>query len=318
MKSEFQFLDDLKNKRQISKIGDDCAVLPKDSKTDLVITTDLLIEDIDFKRHWIKPKFLGHKALAVSLSDIAAMGAKPVWSMISIGVPESIWKTDFVDKFYNGYLQLAENFQVELIGGDISKTPEKIIIDSIAVGEIKKGKSVLRSGAEPNDLIFVTGELGGAKGGLSLLESGLTYDNSNRIWQKKLLDRQLKPSPQNGQIYAEFAASMIDLSDGLSTDLSHICRQSQVGAKIYAEKIPYNKNLKKISTKDSDILDFALNGGEDFELLFTVRPKNYKRISKKFSGEITHLGEITENIETIELIINEKSQILAPEGYSHF
>src|SRR4051812_13182802 len=113
MLSEFQFLENLKNKYALKKIGDDCAVLPKDSKNDLVITTDLLVEDIDFRITWTKPEFVGHKALAVSLSDIAAMGAKPVWSMISIGVPETIWRTDFVEKFYEGYMNLAEKYGVE-------------------------------------------------------------------------------------------------------------------------------------------------------------------------------------------------------------
>ena len=114
MKTEFEFIKSLQQKYSLKKIGDDCAVLPKDSKTDLVVTTDLLIEEIDFKLEWTKPEFLGHKSLAVSLSDIAAMGAKPVWSMLSIGVPEKIWKTDFVEKFYEGYMHLAATFQNSL------------------------------------------------------------------------------------------------------------------------------------------------------------------------------------------------------------
>ena len=117
----------------------------KINKPIMVITTDLLVEDIDFRLDWTIPEFLGHKALAVSLSDIAAMGAKPVWSMLSIGVPEKIWKTDFVDKFYEGYFELAKKFDVELIGGDVSKTPDKIVIDSIVAGEVEKGKAILRS-----------------------------------------------------------------------------------------------------------------------------------------------------------------------------
>ena len=162
MPTEFQFIENLKIKYSLPKIGDDCAVLPKDSRTDLVITTDLLVEDIDFRLDWSKPEFIGHKALAVSLSDVAAMGAKPVWSMVSIGVPEHIWKSDFVDEFYLGYMNLAKLYGVELVGGDISKTPDKIVIDSIAAGEVEKGKAILRSGAKVGDLIFVTGELGGA------------------------------------------------------------------------------------------------------------------------------------------------------------
>src|SRR5215207_11237740 len=166
MLSEFQFLENLRRKHSLTKIGDDCAVLPKDERTDLVMTTDLLVEDIDFRLAWSKPEFIGHKALAVSLSDIAAMGAKPVWSMISIGIPEKIWKTDFIDAFYEGYLALAKENGIELIGGDVSKTPDKVVIDSIAAGEVQKNKAVLRSGARVGDLIFVSGELGGAAAGL--------------------------------------------------------------------------------------------------------------------------------------------------------
>ena len=113
MKSEFEFIQSIKKKYSLHRIGDDCAVLPKDSRTDLVITTDLLVEDIDFRLDWTKPEFIGHKSLAVSLSDVAAMGAKPVWSMISIGVPQKIWKSDFVEKFYDGYMKLANKFNVE-------------------------------------------------------------------------------------------------------------------------------------------------------------------------------------------------------------
>ena len=173
VKSEFDFIEAVRRRYSPSKIGDDCAVLPKDSKTDLVVTTDLLVEDVDFRLKWTTPEFLGHKALAVSLSDVAAMGAKPVWAMLSIGIPNAIWKTDFVEKFYHGYFLLAQKFNVELVGGDVSRTPDKIVVDSIVAGEVERGKAVLRSTAKVGDLIFVTGELGGAAGGLNLLESGV-------------------------------------------------------------------------------------------------------------------------------------------------
>jgi thiamine-monophosphate kinase len=152
MKSEFDFIEKIRRRAQSASIGtgigDDCAVIPKDSKTDLVITADLLIEDVDFRLEWTTPELIGHKALVVSLSDAAAMGAKPVWAMLSIGIPEKIWKTDFVDEFYEGWFRLAKKFGVGLIGGDVSRTPDKIVIDSIVAGEAKKGKAVLRSGAK--------------------------------------------------------------------------------------------------------------------------------------------------------------------------
>ncbi|MBA2495417.1 MAG: thiamine-phosphate kinase [Acidobacteria bacterium] len=319
MKSEFDFISKIRGRSILSKIGDDCAVLPKDSRTDLVITTDLLVEDIDFRLEWAKPEFLGHKALAVSLSDVAAMGAKPVWAMLSVGIPAQVWKTDFVEKFYDGWFALAEKFGIELVGGDVSKTPDKIVIDSIIAGEIKKGKAILRSTAQPNDLIFVTGELGGAAAGLQLLENGESLKNTQH---KNLLLRQLAPDPQVeiGQILSEknLATSMIDLSDSLSSDLIHICQESKVGAKIYAEKIPIDKNL----LENFDFLDFALNGGEDFELLFTANPKNQKKIfglqNESENYIFTHIGEITKNAETIEFISKDETRILDPEGFRHF
>lgn len=323
MKTEFEFIEKIRRNYNLSKIGDDCAVLPKDSKTDTVITTDLLIEDIDFKLEWSKPEFIGHKALAVSLSDVAAMGAKPVWAMLSIGVPEAVWRTDFADRFYDGYLRLAKKFDVELIGGDVSRTPDKVVIDSIAAGEVRKGQAIRRAGAQVGDLIYVTGELGGAAAGLTLLKSGVRYGDSAKIRQKNLLLKQLQPLPQvhaaqklNGKIQA---TAMIDLSDGLSSDLAHICRASQVGAKIYAAKIPLHKNLKFVAETFDEKLNHALNGGEDFELLFTAAPKKKIQVTKADEKRgFSCIGEITANTGNIELIINEKSEILHAKGFRHF
>lgn len=320
MKTEFEFLAKLKNQYNLTKIGDDCAVLPKDTKTDMVITTDLLVEDIDFRLSWTKPEFLGHKSLAVSLSDIAAMGAKPVWSMLSLGVPEKIWKTDFVDKFYEGYMQLAKKFDVELIGGDVSKTPDKIIVDSIAAGEVKKGKAVLRSGARVGDLIFITGFLGGASLGLELLEKGDIFQNSNH---QNLLLRQLSPNPQTeiGQILGEknLATSMIDISDGISSDLKHICSASKVGARIFANNFPLEPAILNLKSKIRDKILYALDGGEDFELLFTVAPKKNFQFQKALKNRyFSQIGEITSNIDMIELMNDDETSVLAPKGFQHF
>ncbi len=319
MKNEFEFIETIRRKYNLSKIGDDCAVLPKNSKTDTVITTDLLVEDIDFRMEWTKPEFIGHKALAVSLSDVAAMGAKPVWAMVSLGIPASVWKTDFVEKFYDGYMRLAKKFDVELIGGDVSKTPDKIVIDSIVAGEIKKGKAVRRSSAKVGDLIYVTGILGGAAIGLKLLEDGAKYEKSK---YKKLLLRQLAPQPQTeiGRIIGakNLATAMIDLSDGLSSDLAHVCRASEVGAKIYADKIPFTPQISNSRFQIPD-LDFALDGGEDYELLFTLNPKKKLSLEKELKNfQISAVGEITANVGMIELIDDEKSTILPPKGFRHF
>jgi thiamine-monophosphate kinase len=344
MKSEFDFIEKIRRRAQSAPIGtgigDDCAVIPKDSKTDLVITADLLIEDVDFRLEWTTPELIGHKALAVSLSDAAAMGAKPVWAMLSIGIPEKIWKTDFVDEFYEGWFRLAKKFGVGLIGGDVSRTPDKIVIDSIVAGEAKKGKAVLRSGAKAGDLIFVTGNLGGAAAGLKLLDAGERYEKGSKSYVQKLLLRQLKPNPQTeiGQILGakNLATSMIDLSDGLSSDLAHLCRESGVGAEIFADKIPFDENLRKIFPRrrkdalaepsvmtrgfsEDERLNFALNGGEDFELLFTANPKKIFQLEKALENfNFSRIGKMSVNTEIIELISDSKTAVLRAKGFRHF
>ncbi|MDQ4120336.1 MAG: thiamine-phosphate kinase [Acidobacteriota bacterium] len=330
MTGEFDFVRSLldktaRNKSQFSPvkigIGDDCAVISQNSKTDLVITTDLLIEDIDFRLGWTRANFVGHKALAVSLSDVAAMGAKPLWALVSIGIPEKIWKTDFVEKFYVGWLGLAKKFNVELAGGDVSRTPDKIVIDSIVAGGAKKNLAVVRSGAEVGDLIFVTGKLGGAAAGLRLLENSFRFDKEKGML-KNLIRRQLAPNPQIeiGCKLSEnkLATAMLDLSDGLSSDLAHLCQASKVGARIVAERIPLEKKLGEVLKENEDEISFALNGGEDFELLFTARPKNKIKLEKLFGEKITCIGEITAQAEKIELVVGSKTVSLSPGGFRHF
>lgn len=318
MISEVQFIENLTSKYSLDKIGDDCAVLPKDAESDLLITADMLIEDIDFRLDWTTPEFLGHKTLAVSLSDIAAMGGKPIWAMLSLGVPEGIWKTDFIERFYDGWFALAREFNVELVGGDVSRSPAKLVIDSIAGGETPIGKAMMRSGAEPGDAVYVTGSLGGAAGGLKLLERGFLILDELPDLTANMLLRQLKPMPQikvaNLLQQLGVVTSLIDISDGLSSDLHHLCRNSRVGARIHAERLPVEPDLGNYFHSD-DCFEMALDGGEDFELLFTVNQKN---ISVLDSLPVTHIGDITANIDTVELIRDGTAEILEPKGYRHF
>src|SRR6267378_6932467 len=182
-RSEFDFINRLRQRvgssgvshpsSLIAGIGDDAAVIRTLAGKDTVVTTDLLVEDIDFRRAAAPAHLLGHKALAVSLSDIAAMGARPRWALLSIGVPQAVWNSDFVDRLYDGLFELARRYDVKLIGGDTSRTNEKIVIDSIVVGECSPGFSVFRSGAKPGDQLFVTGTLGGAAAGLRLIDCGV-------------------------------------------------------------------------------------------------------------------------------------------------
>ncbi|HYJ91509.1 MAG TPA: thiamine-phosphate kinase, partial [Pyrinomonadaceae bacterium] len=292
MKGEFDFIHYIKKSFGLAAIGDDCAVLPKDDDFDLLVTADLLVEDIDFRLNWTKPEFLGHKALAVSLSDIAAMGGEPRWAMLAIAVPEKLWETDFVKRFYEGWTGLASEFQVNLVGGDISRSADKFLVDSIVGGEAPKGAAILRSGAKPGDGIFVSGRLGGAAGGLRLLEK-IADREPSEMWQKSLITRQLKPMPRVELAKylreSSLASSMIDLSDGLSSDIYHICEESGVGAEIDASLLPIDENLKIFAGSDEQ-LALAINGGEDFELLFTVAQE---KISLLKNCDVTRIGTVT-------------------------
>lgn len=317
-------------------IGDDAAVFKALAGSDVVISTDLLVEDIDFRRETTQPDLVGHKALAVSLSDIAAMGSRPRWALLSLGVPEAVWKSEFLDGFYAGFFQLAARYGVALIGGDLSLTPDKIVIDSILIGETPKGGSVFRSGAQPGDQIFVTGFLGDAAAGLRLIERGARLHHAttsdpasdSRTDEPHRLDylllRHLQPEPRVGWGLLlgeqQLATAMIDISDGLSSDLNHLCAESKVGALIDAAGIPIDPLVTEITGRRAlDPLMLALHGGEDFELLFTVKPENVAKLPKRVDGiSITRIGEINEASAGVQISEGPRRWKLEPGGWVHF
>ena len=319
MMDEFDFINNIKKTHALDLIGDDCAVLPKDAESDLLVTADMLVEEIDFRLDWTTPRLLGHKALAVSLSDIAAMGGAPGWSLLSIGVPEYLWNSKFLDEFYEGWHELARLFEVRLAGGDVSRTHSKLVIDSVVGGTVPKGKAVLRSGALPGDAIYVSGPLGGAAAGLKLLQNGERYLPIRTNPRSGVLLKQLRPLPRLGlgiQLReSNLATSMIDLSDGLSSDLAHLCRASGTGARVFAEEMPFDADVFEVAGSVDAMLEFALNGGEDFELLFTADPE---KISAAGIGDIFKIGKITENSGIIELVRGGTAEVLPPQGYRHF
>src|SRR5690242_5739353 len=328
-RSEFEFIDSLR-RRFGAAIGDDAAVFHSSAGKETIISADLLIEEIDFRRTTAPPSLLGHKALAVSLSDIAAMGARPRWCLISIGVPEDVWETaEFVDQFYEGLDALANRYDVKLIGGDTSRTPQHIAIDSIVLGECNNGLAVKRAGAEPGDQIFVTGSLGGAAAGLRLIERGahlaeqnLADDDSQKI--DHVLLRQLRPEPRVGWgiVLGEerLATSMIDISDGLSSDLNHICAESGVGALIESSLLPIDHQVVELCGRRAlDPLQLALHGGEDFELLFTVRPEHVARLPRRVDAtQITRIGEVRSQADGVKISEGSRVWELNPGGWKHF
>ncbi|HZH90191.1 MAG TPA: thiamine-phosphate kinase [Pyrinomonadaceae bacterium] len=317
-------------------IGDDAAVVNGRGRLDSVITADLLIEDVDFRRTSL-PHDIGYKALAVSLSDIAAMGARPRWALLSLGMPQAIYATPFARRIYEGFLSASREFGVTLIGGDVSSAPERIVIDSIVIGETRRGRAVLRSGARPGDHIYVTGTLGGAAAGLKLLEHADSLRTSAARTRScsglaELMRRQTHPTPrvECGALLGErrLASAMIDLSDGLSSDLTHLCERSGVGALVEAARIPVAPLLRRAQainpgrlarTLTDGALQLALHGGEDFELLFTVRPRVASRLPRRLGGvRLTRIGEVREAREGIRIMREGRADILRPSGFDHF
>ena len=306
----------LSDKSVLIGIGDDAAAVRVSKGKILLSTTDLLTDGIHFNLRYISCYNLGAKALLVNISDIAAMGGIPKYALIAIAVPDNI-KVVELNELYRGIKKTASLYNVSIIGGDTSGSKNSLTINITLLGEAKQANIITRGGARPGDKIFVTGTLGDSSAGLELLKKG----------KRKgfLINRHIKPIPRLKEACFiaknRLAASMIDISDGLSTDLNHICRMSRFGAVIYKEKIPVSAELKNIRLKKPP-LHYALSGGEDYELLFTVNEKNvikiYNAISKnRLSAAM--IGEITERKKGILLVDSKgRQRPLLPAGFNHF
>ncbi len=303
----------------IRSIGDDVAVVSIGQKA-LLITTDILIEDIHFERSWTDPYRLGKKALAVNLSDIAAMGGTPKYFLISLGLPKTL-PYAFVSLFYRGLKEMARRYQVDLVGGDTSLS-QKIIINICLIGEGINRNLVFRNGAKVGDDLYVSGTLGDAALGLRILQ-----DQSSPQKPKGLIGRHLTPTPriELGKALArkQIASAMIDVSDGLLSDTSHILEESKVGAEIWEERLPLSREyLRWINTYSKDPYQIALSGGEDYELLFTAPPKwksNILSLSRSLNIPITQVGKILPLKEGIQLIGKGGKRVsLNRLGFDHF
>jgi thiamine-monophosphate kinase len=261
-------------------IGDDAAVI-KVRGANLVITKDLLVEDVHFILRHHPPKLLGRKSLNVNLSDLAAMGAIPKYALLGLGLPKRS-ETKWIREFFGGFKSAAKYFGVSLIGGDVTRA-QKVLVSVTLLGEAKN--IIRRDGAKPGDLLFVSGPLGEAREGLLLLKRGIRFGKGRK--QDRMLKAFLDPNPQIelGMALArhKLASAMIDISDGLSVDLSHVCEESGCGAEIHWDKIPVSQELKALQKR---AYEFALNGGEDYQLLFSVPEEKMEalsRLQKKFS-----------------------------------
>jgi thiamine-monophosphate kinase len=305
--------------RLVLSIGDDAAAFKGAKDSLILVSTDALVEGIHFDLRYFTPEDIGWKALAVNLSDIAAMGGMPLYFTTSVALSKD-QSPSWVQKLYRGMLALASESGVGLIGGDTCASPQGVFLDLTIIGEVRPSEMVTRSGARPGDHVFVTGELGGSAIGLELLKRHPHH--GGRYFG--LISRHLRPCPRSqiGRFLASHrcASSLIDISDGLSTDLHHLCEQSQVGAVIDAEKIPMAKASRKLhSSLPRTALHYALNGGEDYELLFTVSPKLRSRIPRGIDGiGIQEIGRITRETGKCYLLEQGGRKELPPGGFDHF
>jgi thiamine-monophosphate kinase len=302
-------------------IGDDAAViLPNNAQEYWIVTTDMLLENIDFRRDWMTPGELGYKSIAVNLSDLAAMGARPRFFTVSLALPPGISEEWILD-FYRGMTDLSNSKGAWLIGGDLSGSKREIMISITVLGESLKRKVLYRSGGKPGDLLYVTGSLGRSAAGLRLLQNGCARSGSRS--QREAIQAHLKPEPrcEVGVWFAQsgFVRCMMDLSDGLSVDLPRMCLASGVGAEIDSSRLPV---FLKSSLWDCDPVDLALNGGEDFELLFAVPRAKARLFEKNYPSNfpvVANIGEMTSDCGAVWMHNAGKNRSRMTErGFDHF
>jgi thiamine-monophosphate kinase len=318
----------------VTGIGDDAAVLKTSPSALLLATTDMLIEGVHFDLTYTDYFSLGWKSAAVNLSDIAAMGGVPRFCLTSLGIPRTV-NAEQVVKIYRGFNALMRRNQTVLVGGDTCASPSGLIISVTVLGETNKKNAITRAGAKPGDRIFVTGTLGDSAAGMEFLQlragsKGLATSgqgHGSRVKgpaarENKLVQRHLRPIPRIewGRTIAlsGCASAMIDISDGLSSDLAHICELSGVGAVIDSQSLPVSASLLKTSEKlKTSLLRYVLSGGEDYELLFTVTPSKVKKL-RSFNLPVTDVGTITTTGRILMVDEHGAAKSLRPAGYDHF
>ncbi len=308
-------------------IGDDCAVIKKNNKTVWLVTMDTLVESVHFDLCWHPPALLGRKAISVNVSDIAAMGGRPCFVFFSMGLPEN-FSEKWVDELTQGLLQACSDYGCMLLGGDTVCSPGKVVLTVTVIGEMAVEHVLYRHGARVGDVVWVSGFLGRAAAGLDLFRAG---ENADSTSFKPLLQAHLDPRARvelagalakSGRVHA-----MMDLSDGLATDLSHLCRQSNVGARIVADQIPGQGLLKSVAKilEQRDSLQWMISGGEDYEMLFTSSPADTPVLSSlaaEHGWTIYPVGTIVEGSGVVLIADSVKDQArersITYQGYDHF
>jgi thiamine-monophosphate kinase len=336
MKSEFELINRIRDRVAgridldlVLGIGDDAAILRQQSGRETLVTVDFLVEEIDFKLEYTPPRWLGHKVLAVSLSDIAAMGGKPRYSLLTLGISKTGLQSERLwGEIFEGYFALANRYGVILIGGDISSTPDRLAIDSIVIGHCRQGGAIRRSRAIIGDEIFVTGRIGASAVGLKMLQMGARVDEREEGLLQNALRAHLRPEPRVifGGLVGELdlAHSMIDISDGLAQDLGRICEASAVDAIIDRDLVPIAGESILMTDDPEAAFSFAMSSGEEFELLLTASRRSEGKLMKLAEDcrvELTRIGEIQEKSNDSAKVLLRQDGHIKPmllSGFDHF
>jgi thiamine-monophosphate kinase len=306
--------------------GDDAALVETGPNLG-VLTADLLVEDVHFERSTTSARDLGYKALAVNVSDVAAMGGSPRYAVVTLGLTDDI-DPAWVVELYGGLREAADEHAVAIVGGDVSRA-ERVVLSVAVTGEVPEGAAVTRSGARPGDRIAVTGSLGGAAGGLRLsrVEDRAANRSAGTEWGRELLAAYFRPVARvgEGQTLAQVGATaMMDLSDGLALDLWRLCRESEVGASVRLADVPVAGGLTPLAEAlpDVDPLDLALSGGDDYELLVALPPDAVEpaaaKLRERFGTQLTEIGEFVSEPGLVAVGPDGRERPLEPRGWDHF
>lgn len=325
---EFGFINRFKShfdhlvQERVMGIGDDCSILPADEVSDWLVTTDMLMEGVHFLRDAISPLELGAKSLAVNLSDIAAMGGTPIGSFLSIAIPANV-DVEYLDEVMKGYHSLSETYATPLLGGDTTRSLQHLAINVCVVGKCPRGKAKLRSSAKVGDLVCVSGNLGDSAAGLQVILGQHPLNHEMRY----LVDRHHQPIPQIGVGLLLGATpevhAMMDISDGIASDLLHILKASGCSATVDLDRIPRSSELRTVALQQGwDTYALAVGGGEDYELLLTVDPSHFMAINTMLCNNgispLTNIGTIREGTPSIEWYLNGELANFSKGGFNHF
>jgi thiamine-monophosphate kinase len=318
----------LQNPESIYGIGDDAAVLAYSEQEYLLISSDMLLEGIHFDLSYYPLKHLGYKAVAVNASDIAAMNGLPKQITVNLGLSNR-FSVEAIEEIYQGIYAACKNYQIDLVGGDTTASRSGLVISLTITGLVNKNRITYRNKAQKGDIICVSGDLGGAYMGLQVLEQEKQVFLANPEMQPQLEDkdyivgRQLKPEARTDLVHDFLEmdlipTAMIDISDGLASELFHICKQSKLGAVLFEDKLPIdNQTLETAMSFNLSPTTCILNGGEDYELLFTIKPNDFEKI--KNNPHITPIGYMRENTDEIFLRTKNDQDIdIKAQGWTHF